>query len=81
MASHTVTLPDELNSFLTESVASGDYPDTSAVVRDALRALRREDQLKLKALIAAIDEGEASGVFEGDPFESVRQEMGWTSEI
>jgi putative addiction module CopG family antidote len=84
MATHTVSLPEELDSFVTASVANGDYPDASAVLQDALRALereKRENEAKMKALIDSIEEGEASGVFEGDAFESVRQEMGWTVEI
>jgi putative addiction module CopG family antidote len=84
MATHTVSLPEELNSFVVSSVASGDYPDANAVLVDALRALERErleDEMKMQALEEALAEGEASGVFEGDAFESVRREMGWTAEL
>jgi putative addiction module CopG family antidote len=81
MATHTVSLPEELDSFVTASVANGDYPDASAMLQDALRVLereKRESEAKMKALMEAIEEGEASGIFEGDAFESVKREMGWT---
>jgi putative addiction module CopG family antidote len=84
MATHTVSLPEELDSFVAASVANGDYPDASAVLLDALRVLereKREDEAKMKTLIAEIQEGEDSGVFEGDAFESVRRQMGWTAEL
>jgi len=47
-------------------------------VRAALRTLEREERLyeaKLKALRAAIDEGDASGIAEGDVFEQVREAL------
>jgi antitoxin ParD1/3/4 len=48
------------------------------VVRDALRTLEREEreyEAKLAALRSALQEGDASGVFEGDAFASVREEL------
>jgi Arc/MetJ-type ribon-helix-helix transcriptional regulator len=48
------------------------------VVRAALRTLEREEQLyeaKLEALRAAIDEGDASGIVEGDVFAQVRDTL------
>jgi antitoxin ParD1/3/4 len=71
-------LTDELDSFVLEKVASGRYENASEVVRAALRTLGREEELyeaKLAALRAAIDEGDASGVAEGNPFARVRETL------
>jgi Arc/MetJ-type ribon-helix-helix transcriptional regulator len=51
-------------------------------VRAGLRNLEREERLyeaKLKALRAAIDEGDASGVAEGDVFQQVREALHLTA--
>jgi Arc/MetJ-type ribon-helix-helix transcriptional regulator len=48
------------------------------VVRAALRTLEREEQqyeARLVGLRAAIDEGDASGIAEGDPFARVRKTL------
>jgi putative addiction module CopG family antidote len=56
-------------------------PDISAaseVVRAALRTLEREDrqfEAKLAALRTAIDEGDASGIAKGNPFDRVRKTL------
>jgi Arc/MetJ-type ribon-helix-helix transcriptional regulator len=47
-------------------------------VRAALRTLEREERVyeaRLEALRAAIDQGDASGVAEGDVFAQVREEL------
>ena len=75
MPTRNVNLTQELDSFVSSKIDSGRYENASEVVRAALRSLEREEQeheLKLAALRVAIDEGDASGVFEGDPFEYVR---------
>ena len=41
---------------------------------------KQEDETMLEAIRKALDEGEASGVFEGDAFESVCEKMGWSPE-
>lgn len=82
MPTRNVNLTRELNHFVTTRVKSGRYENASEVVRAALRSLERDEQeyeAKLAALRAAIDEGFASGVFEGNPFESVRKELGLPS--
>lgn len=79
MPTRNVNLTRELNHFVTTHVKSGRYENASEVVRAALRSLERDEQeheAKIAALREAIDEGAASGVFEGDPFESVRKEVG-----
>lgn len=79
MTQRSVELTEELDAFVSNMVAGGHYADASEVVREALSRLEEEDAEKLSALRAAIDEGEASGIFEGDAFASVRREMGWES--
>ncbi len=75
MPTRNVNLTDELDRFVLAKIASGRYENASEVVRAALRALEREEQeyeAKLVALRAAIDDGDASGVAKGNPFERVR---------
>jgi antitoxin ParD1/3/4 len=73
-----VNLTDELDRFVLDKVESGRYENASEVVRAALRTLEREEQqydAKLAALRAAIDEGDASGIAEGDVFARVRETL------
>jgi antitoxin ParD1/3/4 len=76
MPTRNVNLTEELDSFVLSKVENGRYENASEVVRAALRTLEREEreyEIKLAALKAAIREGDASGIFEGDPFEYVRK--------
>ena len=78
MPTRNVNLTDELDSFVLTKVESGRYENASEVVRAALRILEREEQeyeARLAALRTAIDEGDASGVAEGDPFARVRRTL------
>jgi antitoxin ParD1/3/4 len=78
MPTRNVNLTDELDRFVLAKVASGRYEDASEVVRAALRTLEREEQqyeAKLDALRAAIDEGDASGIAEGDVFARIRETL------
>jgi antitoxin ParD1/3/4 len=78
MPTRNVNLTDELDRFVLEKVQSGRYENASEVVRAALRTLGREEELheaKLASLRAAIDEGDASGVAEGDAFARVRKTL------
>jgi antitoxin ParD1/3/4 len=78
MPTRNVNLTDELDRFVLKKVESGRYENASEVVRAALRTLEREDQeyeARLAALRAMIDEGDASGVAEGNPFERVRASL------
>lgn len=38
-----ISLPPELEQYVTDKVRAGDYPDPSAVVRTALEVLRDQD--------------------------------------
>ena len=78
MPTRNVNLTPELDRFVLSRVESGRYENASEVVRAALRRMAREEETydyKLAALRKAIDEGFASGVFEGDPFAYVREKM------
>ncbi|MGO9335976.1 MAG: type II toxin-antitoxin system ParD family antitoxin [Terracidiphilus sp.] len=78
MPTRNVNLTQELDSFLLARVQSGRYENASEVVRAALRTLEREERVyeaKLEALRAAIDEGDRSGIAEGDVFTQVREAL------
>jgi antitoxin ParD1/3/4 len=75
MPTRNVNLTAELDRFVLEKVKRGRYENASEVVRAALRVLEREErqyEAKLATLRAAIDEGDASGVAEGNVFARVR---------
>jgi antitoxin ParD1/3/4 len=58
-----VTLPPEMERFVRERVATGEYASASAVIREGLRLLQerdREHASRFAELRAAIDEGLAA---------------------
>jgi len=78
MPTRNVNLTQELDSFVLARVESGRFENASEVVRAALRTLEREERVfeaKLEALRAAIDEGDSSGVAEGNVFVQVREAL------
>lgn len=78
MPTRNVNLTDDLDRFVLKKIKSGRYENASEVVRAALRTLEREEQqyeAKLAVLRSAIDEGDASGIAEGDVFERVRKTL------
>ena len=78
MPTRKVNLTDDLDRFVLSKVESGSYENASEVVRAALRSLDREDrthEAKLAALRAAIDDGDASGIAEGDVLQRVRERL------
>ena len=78
MPTRNVNLTKELDRFVLTKVESGRYENASEVVRAALRTLEREEEqyeMKLAGLRAAIDEGDTSGVAEGNPFARVREAL------
>lgn len=79
MPTRNVNLTTELDCFVTDTIASGRYENASEVVRAGLRALEEREQLrqaKLAALRGALEEGEKSGITEGDSFQRVRAQLG-----
>jgi antitoxin ParD1/3/4 len=78
MPTRNVNLTEELDRFVLTKVESGRYENASEVVRAALRILEREEEqyeAKLAALRAAIDEGDASGIAQGNTFARVRKKL------
>jgi len=78
MPTRNVNLTDELDRFVLSKVESGRFENASEVVRAALRTFEREEreyEVKLATLRAAIDEGDASGVAEGNPFALLREKL------
>ena len=78
MPTRNVNLTDELDRFVRKKVQAGFYENASEVVRAGLRVLEREErenEARLAALRAAIDEGDASGIATGDVFRRVRQAL------
>jgi antitoxin ParD1/3/4 len=75
MPTRNVSLTDELDSYIEQSVQSGHYDNASEVVRAAIRALKQselEDQARVEALKVAIQEGFDSGIYEGDVISEMR---------
>ena len=78
MPTRNVNLTEDLDRFVLEKVACGRYKNASEVVGAALRTLDREEQqyeAKLTRLRSEIDEGDASGVSEGDVFARIRDTL------
>lgn len=74
----SITIGDELNEFVAGQVESGRYGSASEVVRAGLRLLE-EHEAKLKALRAALREGEESGTpaeFDFDAFIERKRQKG-----
>lgn len=63
-----VSIPDKLKGWAEARVAEGRYSSTSDYVRDLVRRDQEQEE-RLRALRAAIDEGRASGVSDRDPFD------------
>ena len=69
MPTRNIDLTPELDQFVAGKIADGHYENASEVVSAALHSFEREEheyQEKLAVLRAAIDEGDASGIAEGD---------------
>ena len=74
-----IDLPDEVVRLAEAQVAAGRAGSIEEVVRVGVSVLERRQQRydeKMAKLRAAIDEGDASPDFEGDPFATVRAELG-----
>lgn len=79
MPTRNVNLTPKLDRFIASKVRQGRYENASEVVRAGLRSLERDEKIynaKLAALRTAIDEGDASGIAEGDVFAQIRTELG-----
>jgi len=69
MATQSIPLPAEFEEFAAHFVESGRYPNSTEVLHAAMDALRREtltEEQEDSILEALAEEGEASGIAEGD---------------
>ena len=69
--------PEDIARTAEAQVAAGRFASVEDVVRAGVEAIATLEQ-KRAAVRAALQEGELSGVFEGDAFASVRAELGLT---
>lgn len=79
MPTRNVNLTAQLDRFVRARVKSGRYENASEVVRAALRTLEQQESeyaARVTILRIAVDEGDASGVADGDVFERVRKTLG-----
>lgn len=75
MKTTTVALGSHFDEFVQASVLGGRYTNASEVIRAGLRRLE-EDEQKIAALRAAIEEGESSVYVDNFDFESHLREIG-----
>ena len=77
MARHieSADLPEDIARMAEAQVAAGRFASVEDVVRAGVEAVARIEE-KRAALRASLEEGEQSGIFEGDAFASVRSEFG-----
>jgi putative addiction module CopG family antidote len=75
-----IELPEEVVRQAESQVAAGRAKSIADVIRAGVDALELRDQrrydAKLAALRDAIDAGDDSGIFDGDPFQHVRARRG-----
>jgi putative addiction module CopG family antidote len=79
MATQSIKLSAELENFAAPFVESGRYANTSEVLHAAMDALLRaevDEEAYDRACVAAAEEGEASGLAEGDVMARLREEFG-----
>jgi putative addiction module CopG family antidote len=81
MANQTTDLTTELNSFAAPLIEQGLYGNAADVLHAAMDALRREmltEEQENAILEKFAEEGEASGVAEGDVIAEIRAKYGWS---
>jgi putative addiction module CopG family antidote len=78
MAAQSVGVSAEFEEFAAEQVSSGRYADVREVFEAAKAALAREaadDDLDVEYVRQAVEEGMASGIYEGDVFADIRTKL------
>lgn len=78
MKNTSVALGEHFDNFVADQVASGRYRSASEVMRDALRTLEERNRQR-DALVAALIEGENSGISDRTPEDiraAVKRERG-----
>ncbi|HZQ45227.1 MAG TPA: type II toxin-antitoxin system ParD family antitoxin [Acidobacteriaceae bacterium] len=79
MANQTTDLTTELNSFAAPLIEQGRYENTAEVLHAAMDALRREmltEEQENAILQKLAEEGEASGIAEGDVIGRICEKYG-----
>ncbi|HEY9084842.1 MAG TPA: type II toxin-antitoxin system ParD family antitoxin [Candidatus Tyrphobacter sp.] len=77
MGTKNISLPRELEEFVDDKVASGEYAHASEVVRDGLRLMMQADLEKLEWLRNAIREGmESETLTEDEAFQELKRRRG-----
>ena len=79
MATQSVSLSAEFDEFAAPLIASGHYANTAEVLHAAMNALLRaesDEEAYNQACVRAAEEGEASGIAEGDVMARLRAEFG-----
>jgi antitoxin ParD1/3/4 len=72
-----VPLTPDMEKLVSEKVKSGEYPDATAVLEDALRLLKERDQAeaRLEALLReGIESGDSADMTEAD-WQDIRREV------
>lgn len=67
-----VSIPEKLKGWAEQRVAEGRYSSTSDYIRDLVRRDQEQEEQR-RRLLAAIDEGLASGVSERNPFDYIEE--------
>jgi len=57
MSTRNVTLPDHLDHYIDEGIASGRFTDASDAVREALSLMEESEQAKVEWMRSAVQEG------------------------
>lgn len=71
----TITLTDQQDAWIKAQITAGHYTNDSEYIRDLVRRDQGE-AAKLRVLRKAIQEGRDSGLYEGDAFADIRNELG-----
>jgi len=79
MAEKSVHIHEELESYAAGLIEDGEFRNLDEVVNAAIKTLRcerQDDDAKMAALNAALEEGERSGIAPDGVFERVRARCG-----
>ena len=76
---HTITVPDQMSSYIEGRIQSGEYGNISEYFRDLVRRDQERRQAAIAELQAMMKEAKASGISDlsmSEIREKVRKEMG-----
>lgn len=82
MATPDIPLPDEFEEFAAPFVASGRFANSTEVLYAAMDALLRAEADEIsydEACVRSAEEGEASGIPEGDVIARLRDKHGFSN--